>query len=579
MDLEMCTICGKSNTRLFNVYTIYDSMNRRVFDDLQELYGSRVKEIINAVDCLCRRCAVVLDNLAKLKRRIWKIICSALKQRIAQKFDRVLQILATITIDPESDDPLDLDEFDKASRNNSPHANGTLLLCTHSETYNKAKEDKIAFNQYKKSQHGDNAKKDLASKRRRRKSSASVSSFASSTTYDETDDSSARSCSRASRTSACSSPGSDISLTNKPRSSRCKSVEYDESGRLLRKRTRSVSRAQEEEKLSLEQLEGTKYYCDEKGCEVLTTDIEAFTSHKKKFHNALALHNCQECKNTYTSAEHLQLHSLTHENSSFCCLMCGVEIPNSKELQKHLDKHLEYSVPCKRPELLSVIRTMISDDEDAILAAAAAIIIGVATCQSRCRRPRRFWIRPSLLNGRKKYRTSVLLFDEADELNLEYRNAVGFSNFFRMNITDFEILLRMIESKISKKIPPPEKLFQQVNALLSHYASLRLVSVRPLDDAKGVCEDRVDFKSVPEDSTQQNSGYEVHYLPALLDVNIDNLNMMNIDVYTEDNIRSLEVDSAEIEETTDEESHSQLLTSSVILEAPMGMGEGCNDSS
>lgn len=111
---------------------------------------------------------------------------------------------------------------------------------------------------------------------------------------------------------------------------------------------------------------------------------------------------------------------------------------------------------------------MISDD-DAILAAAAAIIIGVATRQSRCRRSRRYWVRPSILNGRKKYRTSEfmkdLLLDEADELNLEYRNDVGFSNFFRMNRTDFEILLRMIEPKISKNntsfreaIPASERL-------------------------------------------------------------------------------------------------------------------------
>nr|CAI5833300.1 unnamed protein product [Callosobruchus analis] len=96
-----------------------------------------------------------------------------------------------------------------------------------------------------------------------------------------------------------------------------------------------------------------------------------------------------------------------------------------------------------------------------------------------CRRPRRYWIRPSLLNGRKKYKTSVFMKDllrgEADELNLEYRNDVRLRNFFRMNRTDFEILLRMTEPKMSKKILPSEKLFQQVNGSLSLYDSLRLV--------------------------------------------------------------------------------------------------------
>nr|CAI5834916.1 unnamed protein product [Callosobruchus analis] len=122
------------------------------------------------------------------------------------------------------------------------------------------------------------------------------------------------------------------------------SVEYDEVGRLLRKRTRSVSRAQEEEKLHLER---TKYYCDEKDCGLYFMEIDTYNLHKRIFHNALALHTCPECKNSYTSAEHLQLHSLTHDNSSFFCMMCGVAVPNSIELQKHLDKHLDYSVPCK----------------------------------------------------------------------------------------------------------------------------------------------------------------------------------------------------------------------------------------
>nr|CAI5856901.1 unnamed protein product [Callosobruchus analis] len=53
----------------------------------------------------------------------------------------------------------------------------------------------------------------------------------------------------------------------------------------------------------------------------------------------------------------------------------------------------------------------------------------------------------------KKYKTSIfmkdLLPDEADELNLEYRSDVGFSNSFMMNKTDSEVLLRMIDPKIS----------------------------------------------------------------------------------------------------------------------------------
>ncbi|XP_044766239.1 protein ANTAGONIST OF LIKE HETEROCHROMATIN PROTEIN 1-like [Coccinella septempunctata] len=107
-------------------------------------------------------------------------------------------------------------------------------------------------------------------------------------------------------------------------------------------------------------------------------------------------------------------------------------------------------------------------DDDAVLAAAAAIIIGVVACQPRPR-PRRFWVRPSIKKGRQRYGASEfmkdLLLDVVDELNLEYRNDVGFIKFFRMKSTDFYILLRMIGPKIAKQntsfreaIPASERL-------------------------------------------------------------------------------------------------------------------------
>ncbi|VEN55320.1 unnamed protein product [Callosobruchus maculatus] len=349
MDPQMCMICGISNTELFNVYTVYGKMNRTVYDNFQEIYGSQVMGIIEAVDCICERCAAMLDNVAKLKRCIWNIICSAMKRRIAQKFDKILHIFASVKMDVETDDPFDLEELDKASRGSTPQNNGTLLQFTHFETYNKALEDKIAADLYQKSKHGHKVKRDVASRRGRRKSTASL--ILNASICSETGNSTARSASRVSRTSNCFTPASCVSETSLAsglrRSPRCISVEYDENGRLQRKRTRSVSRAQEEEKLRLELLEGTKYYCDEEDCGRYFTEMDTFNLHKKIFHNALALHICPECKNSYISAEHLQLHSLTHDNSSFFCLMCGVEMPNSVELQKHLDKHLDYSVPCK----------------------------------------------------------------------------------------------------------------------------------------------------------------------------------------------------------------------------------------
>ena len=79
-----------------------------------------------------------------------------------------------------------------------------------------------------------------------------------------------------------------------------------------------------------------------------------------------------------------------------------------------------------------------SDSEDVALAAVAIIIAVVASHQNRYRRrPRKFWIRPSLVQGRKKYSTQdymeYLLLNDIDDLNLEHRCDVGFRNLFRVN--------------------------------------------------------------------------------------------------------------------------------------------------
>ena len=76
-----------------------------------------------------------------------------------------------------------------------------------------------------------------------------------------------------------------------------------------------------------------------------------------------------------------------------------------------------------------------SDSEDLAVAAAVIIIAVAGIQQGRCRRhPRRFWVRPSLVRGRKKYSTQEfmkdLLLNDVDDLKLEYRYDVGFQNCF-----------------------------------------------------------------------------------------------------------------------------------------------------
>ncbi|CAB3232065.1 unnamed protein product [Arctia plantaginis] len=101
-------------------------------------------------------------------------------------------------------------------------------------------------------------------------------------------------------------------------------------------------------------------------------------------------------------------------------------------------------------------------DYDVAMSAMSVIIIALS--QPPKRRPRRFWIRPSLRRGRQLYRTSELIkdliLDEADPLNLEYRNDVGFTNFFRMQRSDFQTLLDKVGPNTCYRdaIPASERL-------------------------------------------------------------------------------------------------------------------------
>lgn len=110
------------------------------------------------------------------------------------------------------------------------------------------------------------------------------------------------------------------------------------------------------------------------------------------------------------------------------------------------------------------VKSMMSDEEDATLAAAACVILA----SHYERRPRRFWVRPSL-QAREKYSGSDLLADlrkdDIDPLSGELRCDGSIKNFLRMTSSDFEFLITMMGHKIQKRdtnfrkaIPVREKL-------------------------------------------------------------------------------------------------------------------------
>lgn len=116
--------------------------------------------------------------------------------------------------------------------------------------------------------------------------------------------------------------------------------------------------------------------------------------------------------------------------------------------------------------------------EDVVLAAAVCVIL------SKQRRPRRYWVRPSL-QARAKYCGSDLLRDlnrdDLDPLSGELRCDGSFKNFLRMSSSDFEFLIVKVGPRICKldtnyrkAIPVQEKLAVTLRFLASgdSYTSL-----------------------------------------------------------------------------------------------------------
>ncbi len=101
-------------------------------------------------------------------------------------------------------------------------------------------------------------------------------------------------------------------------------------------------------------------------------------------------------------------------------------------------------------------------DEEVFSATSAATIVFLSTVlvQKLKKRPRRYWIRPSLL-ARSKYSATDfmrdLILDDEDLLSLEYRSGAGFRNFFQISSSTFEEILNMIGSKIARQDTPFRK--------------------------------------------------------------------------------------------------------------------------
>ncbi|KAG5897561.1 hypothetical protein JTB14_007275 [Gonioctena quinquepunctata] len=321
-------VCRKSDVRLFSVSKNYGAINHTVGDDMVEIYGDKVTLHIKPDSVVCNVCMNILDNMVQLMRNMWSIISDPNEQPKTGHFVKLYKIFSSVKIEDDVSEEL------QNSRNKALTPS-KLLKLAYTDPYRKDEEDHMAEQERLRSiSRGStlsNASEVRSIFKRKRGRPKSINSDATSR---PTSVSSYRSTTSSRSTSSRRSPRKQI-------------VEYNEEGRLTRKRTRSVSRAQEEIERFRERIEDGRFYCLEKDCTLYFKDLDVLNLHKIMDHELLALYYCEECQQRYTTLQHLKLHLQIHDIYSFFCLMCGCELENRRALQSHLDEHMVYSVPCK----------------------------------------------------------------------------------------------------------------------------------------------------------------------------------------------------------------------------------------
>nr|XP_023020457.1 zinc finger and BTB domain-containing protein 24-like [Leptinotarsa decemlineata] len=345
-----CMVCRKSDIRLFSVSKNYGTINHTVGDDLAEIYGEKISLHLAPDSVVCNVCMNMLDNMAMLRKNIWSIITNPCDQPQPGKFLKLWNIFASIKIEEDLKDELQRNQTLTPSK---------LLKHKYSVPYQSNEESHIAERERLRSMsrgtiasntsevsnilnggtRGRKKRKGHNWTRPKRGRPKSVESRSGSRSTSEL----------FSRSSKSRSPATKKQVTDNSRKSPARKkqiVEYDDQGRLTKKRTRSVSRAQEEEERR-EEIEANGFTCQEKDCTLYFEDLEVLNLHKIIDHKLLALYYCDECQQRYTTFQHLEIHSRIHDVFSFACLYCRCELENQRALQRHLDEHSVYSIRCK----------------------------------------------------------------------------------------------------------------------------------------------------------------------------------------------------------------------------------------
>lgn len=346
-----CMVCRKSDVRLFNVGSNYGKINHTVGDDFNEIYGEKVKLYLTPDSCVCNVCMNILDNVAKLTQYIWNVISNPYNQPQPSKLSKFWKIFASLKLEGDDDD------------------DDALLVPSYSVPYNKKLEEQIAERERNRNFCIPPTSERSLGVQGKRMSSGTISGY-SVTDYSEVESEDfsevrrifkrkkkrghnwAKSKGGRSRSATSSVTRKSGRKTYTPYTEYTEFSAYSDTSSKRKFRSSNLPRTSSTYTRSLSRLEAesrenlSNIYCMERNCNMFSDDIEELNLHNIEEHAMSNVYNCLECPNVYTTSYLFNIHMKCH-TYSFFCLMCGMEQQNSLELQKHLDEHLIYSVPCK----------------------------------------------------------------------------------------------------------------------------------------------------------------------------------------------------------------------------------------
>ncbi|RZC32790.1 zinc finger protein weckle-like, partial [Asbolus verrucosus] len=291
-----------------------------------QFFGYQIESHLRPDDAICNLCMNIMDNVAKLKRRLLPLIFrsepSYMEDCKPLNFGKKWDVFASMNFDEDSDPFLN-------SRSPTP---SNLLKCKRIVPYESPVEMKIAEIERNRSLSRISSAKSEADSE-----IIKVFSQKKSRKRKRGHNWSRRKNGRYSTISLeLSSPGTVSTEEN--------NLRYL-NGCLQNKRTRSVSKRQEEE-IRMYFKEDELHQCSEDNCSFICEDIDLMAQHKVTKHRQLALFWCNYCGKKYTSNGDLEIHKRTHAEQ-YSCAICHKEFYFDTDLLQHWQEHVKKSIPCR----------------------------------------------------------------------------------------------------------------------------------------------------------------------------------------------------------------------------------------